>query len=100
MSSKTVEISVSGQLLRLNCPDDQQDNLRKAAKNLDLRILEMKEKTGILQLDRVLSIVALNLSYELIQEQQKVQRIEDVVTQRIQQLGSSLEEILVQKSSD
>ena len=28
----------------------------------------MKEKTGLIQLDRVLSIVALNLSFELSQE--------------------------------
>lgn len=39
----------------------------------------MKERTGLLQLDRVLSIVALNLSFELTQEKNKNAQIENVL---------------------
>ncbi len=71
MSSKSIELPVLGQVLRLNCPEEQHEALKQAARELDLRVSEMKERTGILQLERVLSIVALNLSYELLQAQQK-----------------------------
>ncbi|MDO5054660.1 cell division protein ZapA [Pasteurella oralis] len=99
MSSKSIELPVLGQVLRLNCPEEQHEALKQAAKALDLRVSEMKERTGILQLERVLSIVALNLSYELLQEQQKTTSIEDLLKTRIQQLDHSLESILTQKSN-
>ncbi|PJG83202.1 cell division protein ZapA [Caviibacterium pharyngocola] len=99
MSSKSIELPVLGQVLRLNCPEEQHEALRQAARVLDQRVSEMKERTGILQVEKVLSIVALNLSYELIQEQQKSQLIENVVMTRIQQLDSSLESVLSQKTT-
>ena len=54
----------------------------------------MKERTGLIQLDRVLPIVALNLSFELTQEKSKNSQIEDVLKTRIQQLDHSLENVL------
>ena len=91
MSLKLVEVVVLGQVLRLNVPAEI---LRQAARNLDLQVSEMKERTGLLQLDRVLSIVALNLSFELTQEKNKNAQIENVLCTRIQQLDHSLENAL------
>ena len=79
MSLKLVEVVVLGQVLRLNVPAEQEEILRQAARNLDLQVSEMKERTGLLQLDRVLSIVALNLSFELTQEKNKNAQIENVL---------------------
>ncbi|HHF0431153.1 TPA: cell division protein ZapA [Haemophilus influenzae] len=97
MSLKLVEILVLGQVLRLNVPIEQEELLRQAARNLDILVSEMKEKTGLIQLDRVLSIVALNLSFELSQEKNKTAQIENVLRTRIQQLDHSLENIRVTK---
>ncbi|OOF64245.1 cell division protein ZapA [Rodentibacter sp. Ppn85] len=93
MSLKSVEIVVLGQVLRLNVPYEQEEALRQAARNLDALVSEMKEKTGLIQLDRVLSIVALNLSFELTQEKHKNAQIEEVLKTRIRQLDHSLESI-------
>ena len=92
MSLKLVEVVVLGQVLRLNVPAEQEEILRQAARNLDLQVSEMKERTGLLQLDRVLSIVALNLSFELTQEKNK--NAQNVLCTRIQQLDHSLENAL------
>ncbi|QQF71668.1 cell division protein ZapA [Histophilus somni] len=97
--SKLIELSVSGQVLRLNCLPEQHDALRQAAHLLDNRVMEMRERTGILQMEKILSIVALNLSFELMQEQQKTQTIENVINQKIAQLEGSLENILAQKTT-
>ena len=98
MSSKSIELSVLGQLLRLNCPEEQHDALRHAARDLDQRVSEMKERTGILQVEKVLSIVALNLSFELMQEQQKTHLIEDVLKNKIlRPLDHSLDNLSTQK---
>ncbi|MEX4495620.1 cell division protein ZapA [Haemophilus influenzae] len=97
MSLKLVEILVLGQVLRLNVPIEQEELLHQAARNLDILVSEMKEKTGLIQLDRALSIVALNLSFELSQEKNKTAKIEEVLRTGIQQLDHSLENIRVTK---
>ena len=94
MALKLVEVIVLGQALRLNVPEEQEDILRQAARILDAQVSEMKERTGLIQLDRVLPIVALNLSFELTQEKSKNSQIEDVLKTRIQQLDHSLENVL------
>ena len=73
-------------------------SIAQCARELDQRVSEMKERTGILQVDKVLSIVALNLSFELMQEQQKTHLIEDVLKNKIlRPLDHSLENITGQK---
>ena len=94
MALKLAEVIVLGQALRLNVPEEQEDILRQAARTLDAQVSEMKERTGLIQLDRVLPIVALNLSFELTQEKSKNSQIEDVLKTRIQQLDHSLENVL------
>ncbi len=90
MSSKLIELNFLGQVLRLNCPEEQHDALREAAKLLDERVTEMKERTGILQVEKALTVVALNLSFELMQEKQKTELTENVLKTQIQQLTQSL----------
>ena len=48
MSLKLVEVVVLGQVLRLNVPAEQEEILRQAARNLDLQVSEMKERTGLI----------------------------------------------------
>ena len=90
MALKTVEINFLGQVVRLNCPEEQHEALREAGKVLDKRVNEMKERTGILQVEKALAIVALNLSFELLQEQQKTNRTEKVLQNQIEQLTAIL----------
>ncbi|MGR3807354.1 cell division protein ZapA [Pasteurella testudinis DSM 23072] len=97
--SKNIELHIFGQVLRLNCPEEQQDALRAAASQLEERVGELKERTGILQLDRILSIVALNLTFELQQEKQKSSQ-QDTLMTRIQQLDTSLSNALAEIGSD
>lgn len=93
MSSKSIELNFLGQILRLSCPEEQHDALREAAKILDDRVSELKELTGILQVEKALAVVALNLSFELMQEQQKTELTENVLKTQIRQLTASLEDL-------
>ena len=93
MSSKSIELNFLGQILRLSCPEKQHDALREAAKILDDRVSELKERTGILQVEKALAVVALNLSFELMQEQQKTELTENVLKTQIRQLTASLEDL-------
>lgn len=91
--SSMIDVHVFGQVLRLNCPVEQQESLRRAAKDLDERLTTMQSKTNILQLERILSIVALNLMFELNNEKETNKQLQDVYA-RIQDLDKSLAIIL------
>ncbi|MBE2895794.1 cell division protein ZapA [Pasteurellaceae bacterium HPA106] len=91
--SENIELHLFGQVLRLNCPQDKQAALREAAQCLEARVSEFKERTGILQLDRVLSIVALNLSFELDQEKQKNAE-QQVIFSKLEQFDENLNQAL------
>ncbi|CAM2849612.1 cell division protein ZapA [Glaesserella parasuis] len=90
MSKNNIELSLFGQVLRLYCPPEQQEALLASAKRLEDRVAELKEQSGIIQLEKVLSIVALNLNYELEQEQRKNAENKNVLMACVEQLDSSL----------
>lgn len=90
MSKNNVELSLFGQVLRLYCPPEQQEFLLASAQRLEDRVAALKEQSGIIQLEKVLSIVALNLHYELEQEQRKNMENKNVLMACVEQLDSSL----------
>lgn len=90
MSKDSVELPLFGQVLRLHCPEEQQEGLFDSARRLEQRVATLKEQSGIIQLEKVLSIVALNLHYELEQEQRKVHDNQQVLTSCLQLLERGL----------
>ncbi|WP_303818240.1 cell division protein ZapA [Actinobacillus minor] len=94
MSSNNIEIQIFGQILRLHCPPEQQENLLASAQRLEERVAVLKDQSGIIQLEKVLAIVALNLNYELELEKQKNENNKAVLENCIQQLDSSLTKLL------
>ena len=86
-----IELNFLGQVVRLNAPVEQHESLREAARILDQRVVEMKERMQTVQVERALNIVALNLSFELLQEKMKNSETEKVLQNQIQQLSASLE---------
>lgn len=94
MSSNNIEIQIFGQVLRLHCPPEQKESLLASAKRLEERVALLKDQSGIIQLEKVLSIVALNLHYELELEKQKNENNKNVLENCIQQLDNSLSKLL------
>ncbi|WP_386689225.1 cell division protein ZapA [Lonepinella sp. MS14437] len=99
MALKKIELNFLGQVFLLNIPEEQHDDLREAARLLDVRVTEMKERMQTVQVERAINIVALNLSFELLQEKQKNGLMEKVLQDQIQQLSASLENILTRTTN-
>ena len=93
MSANNIEIQIFGQVLRLHCPPEKKDNLLASAQRLEERVGVLKEQSGIIQLEKVLAIVALNLNYELELEKQRNENNKNVLQNCIQQLDSSLNKL-------
>ncbi|WP_150540192.1 cell division protein ZapA [Actinobacillus vicugnae] len=98
MSANYIEVQIFGQVLRLHCPPEQQEHLLASAQRLEERVAVLKDQSGIIQLEKVLAIVALNLNYELEQEKQKNANNKAVLESCIQQLDSSLNKLLTNAS--
>ncbi|UGA55178.1 cell division protein ZapA [Vibrio sp. VB16] len=94
MSNHAVEIEILGKLTRVNCPPGQEESLREAAQDLDNRLKEMTERTKVSNTEKLLTIAALNVCYELQQVQNKKDTNQDQISKRIEQLSASLDEAL------
>ncbi|SDG64043.1 cell division protein ZapA [Vibrio xiamenensis] len=96
MSNQAVEVEILGKLTRVNCPAGQEESLIKAAQDLNSRIEEMTAKTKVTNEVQLLTIAALNVCYELQSRSQEVQQKQDNLTEKMEQLSASLDDILTQ----
>ncbi len=96
MSNQAVEVEILGKLTRVNCPAGQEESLIKAAQDLNSRIEEMTAKTKVTNEVQLLTIAALNVCYELQSRSQEVQHKQDTLTEKMEQLSASLDDILTQ----
>lgn len=94
MSNHAVEIEILGKLTRVNCPPGQEESLRQAALDLDNRLKEMNERTKVSNTEKLLTIAALNVCYELQQIKSEKSNNQDQISKRIEQLSASLDEAL------
>ncbi len=93
MSNQAVEIEILGKLTRVNCPPGQEASLRQAALDLDKRLQEMVERTKVSNIEKLMTIAALNVCYEL-QQMKSEQNSQALISERIEQLSASLDEAL------
>ncbi len=90
MPKNNIEIHILGQSIKLYCPVEQQEALLESALLLEGRVARLKEQSKIIQLEKVLAIVALNLQFELDQEKVKNKTVQNALTSCITKLDSSL----------
>ncbi|GLO59891.1 cell division protein ZapA [Vibrio sp. MACH09] len=100
MSSQAVEVEILGKLTRVNCPVGQEASLRQAAKDLDERLKEMTERTKVSNTEKLLTIAALNVCYELQQIKEAENSTQEQIEKRIEQLTASLDDALNNVNSD
>ena len=65
MTSHAVQVQILGRVIKVNCPVGQENALQKAATDLDNRINQLSERTKVTNMEQLLTIVSLNISYEL-----------------------------------
>ncbi len=90
MPKNNIEIHILGQSIKLYCPEDQQEALLESALLLEGRVARLKDQSKIIQLEKVLAIVALNLQFELAQEKTKNNEVQNVLHSCVTRLDSSL----------
>ncbi|MFA0632344.1 cell division protein ZapA [Vibrio breoganii] len=96
MSSQAVEVEILGKITRVNCPTGKEGALRQAAQNLDQRIKDMAEKTKVANTEKLLTIAALNVCYELL-EKEISSEIQHDIEQRLELLDGKLDKALTKE---
>ncbi|XPE42721.1 cell division protein ZapA [Shigella flexneri] len=94
MSAQPVDIQIFGRSLRVICPPDQRDALNQAADDLNQRLQDLKERTRVTNTEQLVFIAALNISYELAQEKQRLVTTRQVWNSVFGMLQQTIEQAL------
>ena len=65
-----MSVSIFGKEFRVSCPEDERDDLLKAAKFLDGKMQEIHSSGKVLGAERCAIMAALNIAHELLKMQQ------------------------------
>ncbi|WP_299793096.1 cell division protein ZapA [uncultured Shewanella sp.] len=99
MSSHAIEISLLGRTYSIACPQGQEEALQHVAQNLEKQLSSLKTRTNNLSREEIAIMAALNIGYELLEEQQKNQDYIQQMDDKIGLLQSTLENALVERST-
>ena len=90
---ETVTVLILGKEYKLSCPAEERDGLMQAARLLDERMKDLKSG-GMIGLERIAVMAALNLGYELLQNRSSA-RHDAESSARIERLVSQADEELL-----
>lgn len=90
-----MEVAILGKVVRVNCPEGQEDALNSAADDLNQRLNRMTERTKVQNkvhnVEQLLAIAALNACYELQTINQDKQEKVAEIEQRVQKINQALD---------
>lgn len=89
----TVTVQILGKEYKLSCPPDEREGLLRAAKLLDERMKSLKNG-GMIGLERIAVMAALNLGYELLQARAVARQDADAASRLERLLAQADEELL------
>ncbi|CAL1329203.1 cell division protein ZapA [Candidatus Providencia siddallii] len=94
MSVQAVDVKIFGRLIRVNCPIDRKDALIQSVKDLENRLQNLKDKSGVTNIEQLIFIVALNICYELTEEKTKTREYVYNMEEKIKILQNTIEQAL------
>ncbi|MGP1928637.1 MAG: cell division protein ZapA [Arsenophonus sp. NC-WZS1-MAG3] len=98
MSTQPVDIQILGRTLRVNCPKEQENALKCSAAELEKRLKDLRNRTGVTNTEQLIFIVALNICHELMQEKTKTQDYTHNMEQKIRVLQHTIEQALQEQA--
>lgn len=98
MSSSAVDITLLGRTYSIACPVGREHALREVAEKLEKQLSSLKNRTNNLSREEIAIMAALNIGYELLEEQTKNQDYMQLMNERIGLLQATLENALIEKT--
>nr|WP_041750169.1 cell division protein ZapA [Buchnera aphidicola] len=94
MSIKIIDVEIFGRVIKVNCPKKYSSELLSAANNLNNRLQELKETTGVSNIENLIFITALNICNELIIEKKNNLNNLRIIDKKICSLNHILKDII------
>jgi cell division protein ZapA len=88
-------IEIMGKSYQIKCPESEVNALRRSAQYLEEKMRIMRE-SGVLSVDRVAVITALNVIHQLLTLEQQKSHYTQTINQRLLELQSKVENALAQ----
>ena len=99
MSSSAVDITLLGRTYSIACPEGRESALKSVANKLEKQLTTVNARANHLSREEIAIMAALNIGYELLEEQIKNQDYMKQMDERIGLLQSTLENALVDQIS-
>ena len=91
---QTVSVSILGKDYQISCGHEKEDALRRSAQLLDERMRQIKNNSGLLGLDRIAVMAALNLANDYLGVIDKPADVIECQAVQIQSLSHKLDQAL------
>lgn len=92
--SEAVSVRLLDKEYLVACPEDEQDGLLRAARYLNGRMKEIRDGGKVIGIDRIAVMVALNIAYDLLQQQSQRTRYGHNFGVRVHALCERVDEVL------
>lgn len=89
-----IKLHIMGKEYQVACPEDEKDHLIDAARLLNERMEEVKREGGLVGLEKVAIMTALNLAHELSQIHHANRHREKLLDQHLKELTRQLDSAL------
>lgn len=94
MSANTVTVSILDKDYQVACPPDQERALIDAARHLDKQMRSVRDSGKVIGLERIAVMVALNMTYELLNKSAQVSETSSAGVEQVKKLGERIDDAL------
>ncbi len=89
-----VSVRILDKEYTVKCPPDERTDLLDSAEVLNAKMLEARDATGVVGLDRIAVIAALNMASDLLHAQARDRLIEGDISARLKTISDRVDSIL------
>lgn len=93
-SPNSVLIQILGKEFKIACPEEEKQQLLEAADHLDSQMRDIRESGKVIGMERIAIMAALNLSHELLQNQDKTNANQSGSSEYLKRSNSKLDSAL------
>lgn len=92
--SDPITINILEKEFRIACPPEEKDALLASARYLSEKMREVRDTGKVIGMDRISIMAGLNISHELLQQKNRADKLDGVVSPRLASLQRRVEQLL------
>jgi len=99
-NSQSIEVRILERSYMVGCPEEKQEELIKSAKYLDRKMREIRESGKVIGTERIAIMAALNITYEMLNQNSSDEASSDQLKRINQKLSSAIQALRQQDEDE